>query len=227
MNVHLSRTGSILRIVMDRPPVNALNDAMYRELDAAFSVAAAGEVVLLTSNARHFCAGQDLEEHRTQKTRTQQASQLQAGAAAILAALRCRAPIVAAVHGSAIGAGALLACAADVLIMAEDACLSLPELQVGLSIGGAVAARTLGGPLSRRMLLTGERADAAHLAAIGAAKVVSGEDLVPTALDAAMRIAALDPQILAHARREWGGGERESAALAYQAEVEGFLALHA
>ncbi len=76
--------------------------------------------MLLTSAIKHFCSGQDLDEHGAAMTPAQAALNLRRGAAAIIAILRCKAPIVVSVRGAAIGAGALLACSADVFIASED-----------------------------------------------------------------------------------------------------------
>ena len=224
MSLRIVRDGRIVELVLDRPPINALDGEHYDALASAFGEARADDVVVLRSDARHFCTGQDLREHEVAKDAEQAAADLRRGAAAVIAALRCEAPIVAAVHGAAIGAGALLACSADVLLTSDDAWFSLPELQVGVTIGGAVAARTLGGALTRRMLLTGERVSAAQVVAIGASRLVGRDDLESSAREEASAIARLDPALVSLARRTWGSGEREAAAQAYEAEIEAFLA---
>ncbi|MCL3819597.1 enoyl-CoA hydratase/isomerase family protein [Aeromicrobium wangtongii] len=223
MSLRVSKQGRLVDMVLDRPPVNALDGETYDALARAFDDAEPEDVLVLRSAARHFCTGQDLAEHQADKTAEQAAADLRRGAAAVIAALRCRAPFVAAVHGGAIGAGALLACAADVLIASEDAWFGLPELQVGVTIGGAVAERTLGGPLTRRMLLTGERIGAAQVATLGGARLVARHELARTAQEAAQTIAGLEQPLVALARRTWGNDERESAAAAYEAEIEQFL----
>lgn len=224
MSLRIVRDGRIVELVLDRPPINALDGEHYDALAAAFDGAGADDVVLLRSTARHFCTGQDLREHEAVKESEEAAADLRRGAAAIIAALRCEAPIVAAVHGAAIGAGALLACSADVLLTSDDAWFSLPELQVGVTIGGAVAARTFGGALTRRMLLTGERVSADQVAATGASRLVTRDGLEASAREDAEAIARLDPALVSTARRGWGSGEREAAACAYEAEIETFLA---
>lgn len=224
MGLRMTREGRLIDVVIDRPPVNALNGELYDALAAAFSGAKAGDVLLVRSATRHFCTGQDLAEHQADKDPAQAAADLRRGAAAIIAALRCEAIVVAAVHGAAIGAGALMACSADVLLVSDDAWLSLPELQVGVSIGGAVAARTLGGPLTRRMLLTGERIVASQLCSMGSARLVPRDVLEDEARRVTEMILGLDPEVLSLARSSWGGGEREAAAAAYEGEIEAFLA---
>lgn len=223
MCLHISQEGRIVEFLLDRQPINALNGRMYDALASAFAAVSPNEIVLVRSAARHFCTGQDLSEHNAPKDAQAAAADLRRGAAAVLAALRCEAPIVAAVHGAAIGAGALLACSADVLLVADDAWFSLPELQVGVTIGAAVASRTLGGAMARRMLLTGERIQATQVAAVGAAKLVAREVLEESALSAARAMADLDPALVGMARNAWGAGEREAAAVAYEAEIEAFL----
>ncbi|WP_111719534.1 enoyl-CoA hydratase/isomerase family protein [Homoserinimonas sp. OAct 916] len=224
MSIRCTREGRLLDVVLDRPPVNALNGELYDALAEVFDSATEEDVLLLRSATRHFCSGQDLAEYTATDDGAEAIAQLRRGAAAITGALRCRAPIVAAVHGAAIGAGALLACSADVLIASDDAWLSLPELQVGISIGGAVASRALGGALSRRMLLTGERVAAAQLAEVGAARVVTRVELDESAFAAARAVAALEPSLVSLARSTWGAGEREATARAYEHEIEAFVA---
>lgn len=224
MGLRIAREGRLIEVVIDRPPVNALNGELYDALAAAFAAARAEDVLLLSSAVRHFCTGQDLSEHQAAKDEQQAAADLRRGAAAVIAALRCEATVIAAVHGAAIGAGALIACSADVIVASDDAWLSLPELQVGVSIGGAVASRTLGGPLTRRLLLTGDRVAASQLAAMGAVQLVERGELASQSKGVAHKILALDPAVLALARASWGGGEREAAAAAYEAEIDAFLA---
>lgn len=223
MTIRISRSESIVHIEIDRPPVNALNGRLYTELTAAFRAVSPDEVVLLISRSRHFSSGQDLNEHSGARSVAQHAFDLRTGAAAVVAALQCRAPVVAAVHGAAIGAGALLACAADVLVVAEDAWFSLPELQIGVSVGEAVANRAFGGPLTRRMLLTGDRVDALQLSRMGAARMVERSELELVAHEYAAKIAGLDIELVNQARSSWGRGEREHCATAYLREVEDFI----
>src|SRR4051794_11925273 len=102
MGLRIAREGSLIEVVMDRPPVNALNGELYDALAAAFDGARAGEVLLLRSATKHFCTGQDLAEHQADKDASQAAADLRRGAAAVIAALRCEATVVAAVHGGAI-----------------------------------------------------------------------------------------------------------------------------
>ncbi len=225
MSLHVSRDGRIVEIILDRPPVNALDGALYDALATQLGAVGADDVVLLRSAARHFCTGQDLREHEAPKDAQAAAADLRRGAAAIVAALRCEAPIVAAVHGAAIGAGALLACSADVLLPSDDSWFSLPELQVGVTIGGAVATRTFGGALTRRMLLTGERVPAEQIATAGGSRLVARDGLEEAAREAAEAVARLDPAMVSLSRGIWGSGEREAAAQAYEAEIDAFLAL--
>lgn len=211
-------------ITLDRAPVNALNVEMHDDLTQAFESALPTEVVVLHSAARHFCAGQDLTEYFGASGAQSFEDSFRASTRSILAALRCKAPIVTAVHGASVGAGTLLACSSDVLISADDTWFSLPEVEVGTSVGGAVAHRMFGGPITRRMLLAGEKVHTRTLAAAGMVTSTSRPLLFKEAIRVAKHIASLDSGVVQLARDSDASREREFIAQSYEQEIENFLA---
>lgn len=217
--VRVRRDGRLVEVVLDRPPVNALDAGAYARLRAAFEDAQVGEVVLLLGEGRAFCAGQDVHELSADTPPDQVRRIVEQGAATVAAALRCAAPVVVGVHAAAIGAGALLACAADVVVLADDAALALPELGIGHLMGHSVASRLLPAALVRRMLLTGERVTAAELGGDLGARVVSAEQVREVATALARELLDLPGDLVSRARGTWGAGEREASARAYEAEV--------
>ncbi|TDE39215.1 enoyl-CoA hydratase-related protein [Actinomadura sp. 6K520] len=206
------REGRLVRATLDRPPVNALDMAAYRWLTETCAAMRPDECLLVDAAGHVFSAGHDRGADAT-------AGGLTVGAAALTAVLRCPAPVVVAAQGPAIGAGALLLAAADVPLIASDAWLELPELDVGVTVGHAVLSRLLPPAMASRVLLTAERIPAADL---DTAVLRPPDDLARAAEDAAYTLLAKPSGLVSLARRSWG--ERERAATAYESEVAAFQA---
>ena len=121
--IRYAEEGGIATITLDRPEVmNALNRRMRAEITAAVTEAAARQrVIVLTGTGRAFCSGQDLGDPSLAgdfDVGRVLAEEYEPMLRAIVAA---RVPVIAAVNGTAAGAGANLALAADVVIAAEGA----------------------------------------------------------------------------------------------------------
>ena len=158
MNEVLSELhGDVLVLTLNRPEkANAMNEAMQNALVAALSGSKA--IVIAAAGAKNFSAGADLKEF----------SELERSIAArrrrvllkhtLEAILDYPRPLVAAVQGKALGAGAMVALLADELAMADTAELGLPEIRHGIPtpVGYAIAAARGGMPLARRMVQDGE-----------------------------------------------------------------------
>ncbi|WP_141578390.1 enoyl-CoA hydratase-related protein [Actinomadura sp. WMMA1423] len=210
--MHVRREGALVRATLSRPPVNALDSAAYRWLTGVCASMRPDECLLLDATGRVFSAGHDRGEPAAGEA-------LATGVAALTAVLRCPAPVVVAAQGPAIGAGALLLAAADVPVIASDAWLQLPELDVGVTVGQAVLRRLLPPAMASRAFLTSEKIPAAD---ITTAVVRPPEDLARAATDAAQAILRKSAALVSAARRGWG--EREQTALAYEAELRACLA---
>ena len=222
--LRVRREGALVRATLDRPPVNALDAGTYRRLAEVAAGARPAECLLIDATGRAFSAGQDLREHERSTAAGRLGESLTVGAGALTAVLHCPAPVVVAVQGPAIGAGALLVAAADLAVFADDAWLRVPELDVGVTVGYAILSRLLPPPMARRALLTSERVEASVLDRLGAAVVVPPAELAEVATGLATGLLGKPPGMVALARRSWGGGERELTARAYEAEVRDFLA---
>ena len=206
------REGRLVRATLDRPPVNALDMASYRWLGETCAAMRPDECLLIDAAGHVFSAGHDRGEDAT-------ACGLTVGAAALTAVLRCPAPVVVAAQGPAIGAGALLLAAADIPLIAADAWVKLPELDVGVTVGHAILSRLLPPAMASRALLTSEQIPAAGLDAV---LVRPPDELARAAEDAARTLLAKPSDLVSLARRSWG--ERERAAAAYESEVADFQA---
>ncbi len=128
------------RLTLNRPPVNALNqtmiDELNRVLDHVEERAAKGKirVLLIDADGPHFCAGADLKERRQiPEERVEEVVDHIRSTFQRIYDLPI--PVIAAIHGSALGGGLELALAADLRIMALDARVGLPETSLAIIPG--------------------------------------------------------------------------------------------
>jgi enoyl-CoA hydratase/carnithine racemase len=186
--------GDLLVLAFNRPAkANALNEALQTALVEKLSDPhlAAKAVVLTAMGERVWSAGADLKEF----------SELERGVAArkrrallkrtLEAVARFRKPLVAAVQGKALGAGAMIALLADELVMAEGAELGLPEIHHGIPtpVGYAIVAARAGMPMARRMVQDGEPIGAKEAVAFHLADDVS-MNVRARAMERAKKLAA-------------------------------------
>ncbi|MDL4776105.1 enoyl-CoA hydratase/isomerase family protein [Actinomadura xylanilytica] len=156
--------GHVAEIVLDRPEaLNALSTAMARRLAAVCAEVAADPsaraVVLSAAGERAFCVGADLKERNTMSD-AEILAQRPVFRAAFGAVLDLPQPVVAAVHGYALGGGCELALSCDVIVADGTAVFGLPEVGVGLVPGGGgtqLAVRRLGPGRAADLVLTGRR----------------------------------------------------------------------
>ena len=179
--VSYTATGRIGNIVIDSPPVNALFHDVRQGIVECLKVAEADdtEVVILRCEGRTFIAGADITEFG----KPPQAPTL----ATVLAALESHPkPVVAAIHGTALGGGLELALCCDYRLAGATAKVGLPEVNLGLlpGAGGTQRLPRLTGLRTAIDMITGGRplgADDAHRA--GIVDAVSGDNLVQAAKD--------------------------------------------
>ena len=128
--------GGVATITLNRPEVyNALNDEITYELQAVFKeVRKNSEVrlVVLTGEGKAFCAGQDLKASSEVENRSFSESLLKRYNPLITLMRELPKPIIAKINGVAAGAGASLALACDVIVMAEEAFLVEVFINIGL-----------------------------------------------------------------------------------------------
>jgi enoyl-CoA hydratase len=106
----------------------------------------------------------------------------------------CAIPVIAAVNGPALGAGAVLAAVCDIRIASANATFGLPEINVGRCGGGAHLGRLVPQGMLRKMFFTGAPISAAEAYRIGLVEeVVAPERLRAAALELAAVIAEKAP----------------------------------
>lgn len=177
----IERQDGIVTVWLDRAPVNAVNQAMYREIDhvfRSFRASAGDKVVVLASRHRHFCAGNDIGEFSTLAPDNSDARMAEVRSA-FFAIQDCAIPVIGAVHGAALGTGLAIAASCDFVIAASDATFGTPEVGVGVMGGARHLGRLVPEPWVRWMYMTTRPLSAAELYRLGGIiEVVEREDLV-------------------------------------------------
>jgi len=209
MAIETTVADGVAELVIDNPPVNALDSAGWAEL--ARRVAEAGRrddvhCVVIRAEGRGFQAGVDVKE-------------LAADGTKIVAVNRgcydafgniydCPVPVVSAVHGYCIGGGIGIAGASDIVICSEDATFALPEIDRGALGAATHLMRLFGMQKTRRMLYTAEPIDAHEALRLGGVEsVVPREKLVDEARALASTIAAKSGKALRLAKWSLNGIE--------------------
>ncbi len=229
--VKVTVEGGIHRITMNRPEVmNALNRAMRQELLQALIAGHAARVIVLEGSGRGFCSGQDLTDAQGLKAAGFEAILNEEYVPMIRAITEAPVPVIAAVNGAAVGAGANLALACDLVIACESAVFIQAFTRIGLipDAGGtsflprrvglqrAMGAALLAEPLSARqavdwgMIWEAVPDDRfAEVVAARAAQLAAGPTGAYAALKQALRGAfdqSLDAQLAVEARLQGACG---------------------
>ena len=196
-------------VTLDRPERhNAFDEAMIAELTTALDTIgrrADVRIVLLTAAGKSFSAGADLAWMRRMAAAGKQENEADAlRLARLLDTLdRLPKPTVAAVQGAAYGGGVGLVAACDVALAAEGATFSLSEVRLGLvpAVISPYVIAAVGPRWARRLILTGERFDAALALRLGLVhEVVAAERLMERAGELAGLLAEGAPTAQAEAK---------------------------
>jgi enoyl-CoA hydratase len=182
--------GRTVVVTMARPPVNAVNQAMYLEIRELFSrmdeLAPTARAVILRGEGKHFCAGNDLQEFLSLSPKNSP-GRMTLVRAAFNAIYDCSVPVIAAVHGSALGTGLAIAGSCDLVVAAESASFGTPEVGVGVMGGAKHLSRLVPQQVVRLMYFTADPLPASELKAYGGVTAVVPDDQL---LDAALELAA-------------------------------------
>ncbi|WP_184346181.1 enoyl-CoA hydratase-related protein [Streptomyces olivoverticillatus] len=201
--------GHVAELVLDRPKaMNAVSTELGRRLAEATTALAADRevraVVLTSTHDRAFCVGADLKE-RNSFTDAELVRQRPHARAAYTGVLELPMPVVAAVHGFALGGGFELALSCDVIVADTTAVVGLPEVSVGVIPGGGgtqLLPRRVGAARAAELIFSARRVEAAEARELGLVDLLvpEGEDRAE-ALALAARIAANSPVGLRAAKR--------------------------
>jgi enoyl-CoA hydratase len=214
----------IAEVVIDHPPVNALDTAGWFDLAGAVLDAGrvpSNRVVVLRSEGRGFCAGVDIKE--VQAKGNEALVGVNRGCAAAFGAVYdCEVPVIAAIHGFCLGGGIGLAGNADIVIAADDATFGLPEVDRGALGAATHLERLVPQQKAREMVYTAQPVAAADLARFGSVtRVVPPRELLPAALELARVLAAKSPTIIRRAKESLNGIDPVDVKQSYRFE-QGF-----
>jgi enoyl-CoA hydratase/carnithine racemase len=191
----------IAQITLNRPDrLNALTFEVYGELARTFRSldgAAEARTIVITGKGRGFCSGGDVEgiiAELFSKDISGLIDFTRATGALIQAICEVRKPVIAAINGVAVGAGAVIAAACDMRIFADKARIGYIFPRVGLSGADMGASfllpRIVGRGRAAELLFFGDLITAEEAFRIGLAnKVVPVEETLSTAISWAERLA--------------------------------------
>jgi enoyl-CoA hydratase len=218
--VSVEHDGAVLRIRLDRPEkLNAVDTPMLDELSAHIRSAETDEsirAVQLSGAGRGFCSGGDLTGGDT-------AGAADAANRVVRAITSLPKPVVAGVHGGAVGFGCALALSCDLVVAASSAYFQLAFTRVGLMPDGgasALLAELIGRARTARMAMTAERVPAATAFEWGMISHLTGEDDYQSVLANVLRSVSGGPTLAF-------GWTKRALAAATLSELEAVQALEA
>lgn len=227
--VKLEVNDKVALVTLDRPPVNALNREMRRQLVATFDEISARDDILcavLTGQGSVFCAGADLKDRPSNDIPGDFLDHNRITRETGNSIRECAKPVIAAVNGAALGAGMGLVAACDILYASDNATFGMPEINVGLAGGASMLRTLLGRSTSRRMFFTGQRLTAADMLRRNVIEdVLSPDQLLPVTMALAREIASKAPLAIIYAKRAANMVDVMPQRDAYRFEQEFTLAL--
>lgn len=190
--------GQVATVIMDAPPVNAQDRKFREEMLTVFDVLNEAEdvgAIILTGAGKTFSAGADLRERKGLEREPggyQRHNRLvRSGFEAIM---DCQKPVIAAVNGAAVGAGAVIALVSDILIVSEKAFIAMTEVDYGLAGGVRHILRSFSPSDARLTVLTARRISGSELFRMCVASACTKpEDLMSVATGIAEEIASKAP----------------------------------
>jgi enoyl-CoA hydratase/carnithine racemase len=222
------QAGSILRVQLNRPTKrNAMTSAMYLALAGIFSEAANNEntrVVLWHGAGDSFSAGNDLEDFLKNPPGPGNFPQ----ARLMEALVNFDKPLVAAVHGAAIGGGTTMLTHCDFVYAGESTKFQMPFINLAVvpEFGSSYSVPARIGHLrAAELILLGGPFDARRAAELGlVTQVISDKDVLARATETAGKLAAKPPRALQASKRLMKQPFREQIKAAMKAENEEFSA---
>jgi enoyl-CoA hydratase/carnithine racemase len=224
--ISVEHDGSVVRIRLDRPEkLNAVDTPMLDELSAHIRNVETDEsvrAVLLGGAGRVFCSGGDLTGGDT-------AGAADAANRVVRAITSLPKPVVAGVHGAAVGFGCALALSCDLVVAAPSAYFQLAFTRVGLMPDGGASALLpglIGRARTARMAMTAERVSAATAFEWGMISHLTGEDDYQSVLADVLRSVSGGPTLaFGWAKRALVAATLTKLESVQAVEAEGQLAL--
>lgn len=194
--INVSIQDRIAVITLNRPPANALSSGLLRELAATFDELEMNDsvkVIVLRGEGRFFSAGADIKEFLEIESDSGFQHLASYGQELFNRIEHFKKPVIAAIHGAALGGGLELAMACHFRLVSENAKLGLPESTLGLIPGYAGTQRLpryVGKAYATEMILTGEPITGSQAVSLGLANHAYPDDqLVEETQKLAQKIA--------------------------------------
>jgi len=189
--------GKVALLTLNRPEArNALSEELLSALQGALDQIRDNtdlNVVILKASGPGFCAGHDIREVLDNRSRDYYDSLFAQCTAVMTAIKQLPVPVIAAVQGSAMGAGAQLAATCDLVVASTKARFATPGVNIGLwcSTPSVAVSRSVGQKAAMEMLLTGDMIDADTAQRYGLVnRVVPHEALMDETMALAEKIAS-------------------------------------
>jgi len=184
-----TRHGRVAVITWSNPPVNGISFALRQHVTAGMDAALADadiDAIVLTGDGRMFSGGADIREFNTPRSTAEPTTpQL------IMRIENCAKPVVAAIHGSALGGGLELALGCHWRVALSDASVALPEVKLGLLPGGGGTQRLprlIGVPKALDWIVTGRTIPAPDAREAGVLDALFDTDLIGNAVAFASKL---------------------------------------
>ena len=185
-----SKHGRTAVIYLNNPPVNGMGQTMRQEVSENLDAALADpdiEAIVIAGAGKMFCGGADIKAFNTPASRAEPSSRT------LLKRIEASAkPVIAAIHGNALGLGLEFAMGCHYRIALKGAALGLPEVKLGLLPGGGGTQRLprlVGVEAALRIIAEGSSMNADEALALGLIDEVASDELIPAALRFAGRVA--------------------------------------
>ncbi|WP_077621309.1 enoyl-CoA hydratase [Sediminibacillus massiliensis] len=196
MSITFKQVGKAAELTITSPPANALSRAILHDLadhldrmenDSSI------KTIILKGEGKFFSAGADIKEFTSLQGHSDYRSLAAEGQQLFEKIEHYTKPVIAVIHGAALGGGLELAMACHIRLVSENAKLGLPEITLGIIPGFAGTQRLpqyVGSAKAYEMILTGEPINGTEAAVLGLANAAYREDeLFVKAEELAMKIA--------------------------------------
>ena len=193
--VRIEMHGDVALVLIDNPPVNAASAAVREGLVRAMGEANANRqarAIVIACDGRTFVAGADIREFGKPIA-------LPFLTDVIDAIEWSGKPVVAAIHGTALGGGFEIALGCHARVMAKDAAVGLPEVKIGVIPGAGGTQRLprlIGMPAALDMATSGRQVKADEARKLGIADAIADGDLVQFAMAHALTLVGSEPRRL-------------------------------
>ena len=221
-------TGAVARIMLNRPPVNALNSELIADIDSAIAEAEDPAIrAVVIHGSKHFAAGADVTRFAEVFESEDADPQVSDLGALVLRFESLQKPTIAAISGYALGGGLELAMGADFRYLASDAQVGQPEIKLGIIPGAGGTQRLpriVGFRAAKVLNFSGRHISAQEALEIRLAdRVVDPDSLLATAMEDAAEWAKGPTRAYWAIKKAMGEGNGLHVEAALSVEREAFL----